>query len=72
MKRDAKREEKKCAIPACWQPATSGGMCNACRSWWWRVQLYTPGQLSTYVRRLDRFASRAGRLGGLRRRSKAA
>lgn len=67
-----KRDEaRKCAIPACWQEAASGGLCSACRSWWWRIQLYTPAQLGTYVKRLDRFASRAQRLGGMRRRKAA-
>jgi hypothetical protein len=72
MKRESKREEKKCAIPACWQPTQVAGFCSACYSWWNRVQFYTAPALATYLKRLDRFASRAGRLGGLRRRSKAA
>jgi len=71
MKHKAKPKEEKCSIPACWQPALSGGMCGACRSWWYRVQLYGAKELSTYLKRLDRFASRAQRVGGMRQRRAA-
>lgn len=59
-----KAKYPKCGIPDCWQEATNraGGLCVACGAWWRRINLYSGSELAHYLRRLDRFASRAGRL----------
>lgn len=38
-------------------------MCSACKSWWLRIQLYTPTGLEKYLYRLSRFAGRSRFMG---------
>jgi hypothetical protein len=56
-----KGKQKHCPIPECWNMIPAGaGMCPACRSWWYRVQIKTPGELGVYMQRMGRFGGRVG------------
>jgi hypothetical protein len=45
----------------CWQPSRSqkeGGLCNACGSWWQRIQLLQTADLALYMKKQHRMAGR--------------
>jgi len=52
---------KKCPLCEEQSSAKKGGLCAACVSWWYRVQLLTPGQLAQYH---DGFRLRLRRMEG--------
>jgi hypothetical protein len=51
--------------PLCGEPSSAkkGGLCSACVSWWYRVQLFTAAQLAEYH---DGFRLRLRRMEGRR------
>ena len=63
---------KKCPMCGEEPKARKGGLCAACVSWWYRVQLYTAAELGQYAEgyrlRLRRMEGREGRVSAFGRR----
>jgi len=54
---------KKCPLCGEQSSAKKGGLCGACTGWWYRVQMYSPGELAAYH---ENFRLRLRRMEGRR------
>jgi hypothetical protein len=65
------RSKKNCPMEGCWEEIPMHRhFCYACTSWWYRVQMKTPAELSNYLKKIGRYVGRLGHLGS--RKTKAA